>query len=65
VLVGYIYKLGTKCNGCQGVSKTGSVCDIQVLTELQHSTEGTQGDESLLMACVEMRRKLPSHSTQA
>ena len=39
--------------------------NIWVLMELQQIYwKGAQGDRSLLSACVEMRRKLASHSMQ-
>src|SRR5258708_30054649 len=50
---------------CQGASKTGSICDVWVPAELQCIYKGSlKGNGSLLNAGVEVRRKLPSHSTQ-
>ena|SRR5258708_22209721 len=50
---------------CQGMSKTGSVLNVQVPAELQHICKGSlKGNRSLLNAWAEMRRKLSSHSTQ-
>ena len=42
----------------QGISGTGSICNVWVLTELQWIYwKGTQGEGSLLNACVENEKK--------
>ena len=44
---------------CQGTSGTRCICNVQVLTELQWVYwRDTQGDRSLLKACVENEKKV-------